>query len=154
MDQRSENTRETARTMGGVRYPLRERHLAMIGASLGLCVAVRVASAYGLHWVGSGSVPVGIYRSVSVPIMRGSYVAVCLPDEVATFGKARGYLHDGECANGSTPVVKRVVAMAGDLVETRQDGVKVNGTPLQRSAVLTVDRQGRALTPILGWRRL
>jgi conjugative transfer signal peptidase TraF len=76
-----------------------------------------------------------------------------LPDAVAAFGKARGYLHTGECPNHTTPVVKRVVAMAGDVVETHQH-VKINGTMLPRSTVLAVDSHGRPLPRLAGERRL
>jgi len=103
------------------------------GAATGLRLGV------GLN--ASRSAPRGVYRSVADTPARGALVVVCLPAAVAAFGRARGYLGPGDCPGGAQPVLKRVGAIGGDVVELRSETVTVNGVrlltrPIERLVLL------------------
>lgn len=96
------------------------------------------------------SLPPGIYRISSAPALRGAIVNVCLPQEVAEFARERGYLGPGSCESGVRPLGKLVLATGGDVVMLRPEGIRVNGTPIPRSATLRRDGRGREL-PHFPW---
>jgi conjugative transfer signal peptidase TraF len=99
----------------------------------------------GLHINLSPSAPRGVYRAVVEAPIRGAWVVACVSAEAAALARARGYLGPGSCAGGVQPVLKPVVAVAGDVVELGPDGVAVNGSRLPRSKSADVDAAGRAL---------
>ena len=78
----------------------------------------------GLRWLPEGSQPRGFYwRSSLGEVERGMLVEACPPAE----DWLTEYLAPGPCPGGLKPIVKTVVAMAGDRVEVRVDGVHING---------------------------
>ena len=79
---------------------------------------------------------------------------MCLPPEVARFGRGRGYLGTGDCPGGVQPAIKQVIALPGDIVEVTPAEVRVNGRPLPRSATAAVDSAGRPLPHVPWGRRL
>jgi len=83
---------------------------------------------------------------------RGALVAVCLPPEIGSFGRARGYLGPGDCPGDIQAAIKQVIALPGDTVEVMPEEVRVNGDPLPRSATAAVDSAGRPL-PHVAWGR-
>jgi conjugative transfer signal peptidase TraF len=83
---------------------------------------------------------------------RGSFVAVCLPPDVARFGRMRGYLGSGDCPGGIQGAIKQMIAMPGDLVDITQSGIWVNDRRLPDSATAAVDSAGRPL-PHVPWGR-
>jgi conjugative transfer signal peptidase TraF len=89
--------------------------------------------------------PPGVYRAVAEPPTRGAWVAACVSAEAVALARARGYLGRGSCAGGVQPVLKPVIAVAGDVVELGPDSVAVNGQRLPDSASADVDSVGRAL---------
>ena len=112
---------------------------------LALLTLASVAYATGIRLNLSGSIPPGFYRVVSGPVERGATVLACLPSDVASFARARGYVPSGSCDDGSAPVGKRIAAMAGDTIVVTAVGVFVNGKLLRASAPLQRDSEGRAL---------
>lgn len=99
-----------------------------------------------INW--TTSAPLGLYStSHGSDLARGDLVAVCLPDAIAALGLARGYLSAGTCANGTSPVLKRVVAAAGDEVELRRDLLAINGRIIDCSPRPSNDSLGRPLEP-------
>lgn len=92
-----------------------------------------------------GSMPAGVYRLHPPGRSRSSLALLCLPSDLARFGRARGYLGWGFCPAGTAAVLKPIVAEAGDRVAMSTDGVRVNGVLLPNSAPLDRDRQGRPL---------
>lgn len=65
----------------------------------------------------TGSMPVGIYQESSKSAIKiGDYVEVCLPDYLAKEGMKKGYISGGSCANGSEPLVKKLIALPQDEV--------------------------------------
>jgi len=107
---------------------------------------------WGLRLNGSRSAPRGLYRTLPVAPSRGAFVGVCLPPEVARFGRGRGYLGPGDCPGGIQAVIKQVIALPGDLVELTPAQVRVNDRGLPNSATAVVDSAGRPL-PHVPWGR-
>lgn len=116
---------------------------------------MEIAAAAGMIW-GSSAIPVRINWSSSAPvglytifrrapIARGDLVVVCLQSALAARGRARGYLAAGSCPNGTSPILKEVLATAGDRVELRSHGIAVNGRAIDRSPRRNVDSLGRSL---------
>jgi len=90
-----------------------------------LALGVGLGMYFHVHLVLSGSVPPGLYRPVSRPIAKGEYVVACVPQPFAELGVERGYLEEGSCPGNSAPVIKRVVATAGDEVEVGPNRIVV-----------------------------
>jgi len=88
------------------------------------------------------SLPVGLYYWSDVPIKKGSIV-LFKPDQstpLQQLGINRGY------EVRKLPLLKRVVALAGDVVSVSSSGVSINGQLLPNSAPLFDDEAGRPLT--------
>jgi conjugative transfer signal peptidase TraF len=99
-----------------------------------------------LHLNRSSSLPLGLYREIEGEISYGTYVSACLPGPLARFGRMRGYLPAGRgCSQGAAPVVKRVVALPGDRVWLREEGLEVRGVSIPKTSRLAVDRRGRPI---------
>lgn len=102
----------------------------------------------------SPSVPIGLYvaeravSSASKHVDRGWLVEVCLPEEVARWGHARGYLTRGSCADGLAPVGKAVFAVAGDTVSVSAAGLGIGQVVAPNTRALTHDFRGRPLAPV------
>ena len=87
------------------------------------------------------SLPVGLYYWSDVPIKKGSIV-LFKPDQSIgpeQLGIERGYEAQ------KLPLLKRVVALAGDMVSVSSSGVIINGQLLPNSAPLSHDEAGRPL---------
>ena len=97
-------------------------------------------------WNASASVPVGLYVRASETIRRGDFALVCTPDAAAILAAERGYLPVG------VPLVKHIVAVAGDDVCAMKLAVSVNGKIVANQ--LRADRAGRPLPRWNGCRRL
>jgi conjugative transfer signal peptidase TraF len=89
------------------------------------------------------SCPIGIYRIVHKSFARGDMVEACLPDAIAGYGRTRGYLAFGECADGVEPVIKIVGAVAADRVDLWPEEIRVNGLALPETATLQRDSSRR-----------
>jgi conjugative transfer signal peptidase TraF len=84
------------------------------------------------------SLPVGLYYWSDVPIKKGSIV-LFKPDHstpLEQLGIERGY------EARELPLLKRVVALSGDVVSVSSSGVTVNGKLLSNSAPLLCDQAG------------
>ncbi|MFD1911842.1 S26 family signal peptidase [Halodurantibacterium flavum] len=81
---------------------------AMLAGCALIAVPLVTGHAPRLIWNASASVPLGLY-SVAPPgsIAIGDLVAVALPEDLAAFFDARGYLPRG------VPLIKRVLALPG-----------------------------------------
>lgn len=89
--------------------------------------------------------PLGIYRTVSQPIINNNLIAVCLPEAIAQLGKQRGYIKGGSCPGNVEPILKKIVAVAGDNIEITSQGVWVNNKLLPHSRALSKDDNLRPL---------
>ena len=87
------------------------------------------------------SLPVGLYYWSDVPIKKGSsYSSQINSTPLQQLGIKRG----DEARK--LPLLKRVVALAGDVVSVSSSGVSINGQLLPNSAPLFHDEAGRPLT--------
>ncbi len=102
----------------------------------------------GIHINLSESMPIGLYREVSHPLIVGDIVSVCLPEEIAREGMMRGYIGVGRCANNSQPLVKQVIAMGGDVVRITPNQIFINGKLIPQSKTQILDESGRTLPAI------
>jgi conjugative transfer signal peptidase TraF len=87
------------------------------------------------------SLPVGLYYWTDVPIKKGSIV-LFKPDRstpLQQLGIERGY------EARELPLLKRVVALVGDVVSVSSSGVSINGELLPNSVPLFDDEAGRPL---------
>jgi conjugative transfer signal peptidase TraF len=98
----------------------------------------------------TGSLPYGVYHTTTEPAGRGSIVNVCLRPKAAAFARERGYLGPGSCEGGVRPLGKMVLAVGGDVVVLRPEGIRVNGVSIPHSATLPRDSRGRSL-PHASW---
>jgi conjugative transfer signal peptidase TraF len=79
-------------------------------------------------------------------------VVACWSSDAAALARARGYLRPGLCEGGVQPVIKPVVAVAGDVVDLGPAAVVVNGRALPGSGSADADSSGRRL-PHARWGR-
>ncbi len=97
----------------------------------------------------SSSIPVGWYLAREIgmerSVHRGTLVTACLPAAIASWGRARGYLHRGSCTDGTAPVGKSIFALAGDTVTVRSSGLSLNGKATPGTVALPQDSKGRPL---------
>jgi conjugative transfer signal peptidase TraF len=93
----------------------------------------------------SRSAPRGLYQTVAAAPARGTLVVACLPPAVAAFGRARGYLGAGDCPGQTQPVLKRVGAVAGDVIALGRDIVTVDGVRVLAQPIEAVDSAARPL---------
>src|SRR6266436_5173551 len=72
------------------------------------------------HFVGFNSspsaAPIGFYLRGAARPRRGQLVEFCLPEDVAEFAEARGYIGHGSCAGDTEALGKIVMGMPGDIV--------------------------------------
>jgi conjugative transfer signal peptidase TraF len=115
-----------------------------------IVLIVYAIAAIDLHFNFTPSMPLGIYRLMPLSnsgAQRGMYVALCAPPVAAELGRRRGYVAAGRCPTATEPLLKVVVAVAGDSVTVSANGVAVNGCLLPHSRALSRDAAGRRLLP-------
>lgn len=130
--------------------PAKLAHLCW-GTAAGAWLAVALADGAGLRINHTPSLPIGLWRltPMAAPLRRGAIVSVCPPDTaVLRAVRARGYLGSGRCPGGFEPLLKPVIALAGDRVTLGTDGIAVNGEPVHGSARLAVGGVGRPIPAI------
>lgn len=94
----------------------------------------------------TASFPMGWYWQLDRPAIKGELVLFCPPREpVFTTALERGYLSPGLCSAGSSPLIKRVVAVGGDHVVITAAGTMVNGMAVPNSSQRAMDPAGRPL---------
>lgn len=91
------------------------------------------------------SLPRGIYRETKERIDKGTLVVECLPQELAEFGRERGYLTIGNCPGHTVSVLKQVVGIPGSTIELADEYVAVDHKLIFISATLKTDREGREM---------
>jgi conjugative transfer signal peptidase TraF len=126
----------------------RRRACVTLSGSAGLLIVLFAAG-----WIGglrvntTPSEPLGLWRIV--PLTRaarsGETVFVCPPDNAAMReARQRGYLRPGLCPGGFGPLIKTVIAVAGQRVDVT-DRVAIDGVPIPRSRIIERDAQGLSL---------
>ena len=131
--------------------PTAEGRLGVIGLMALACVSLATIEVVDppprLIWNASESAPVGLYwvRADS-HLQAGDLVLVWLSETARVLAAERSYLPL------NTPGIKRIAAVAGDVVCVRNDLVLIDETLVARA--LRIDRNGRELTPWWGCRAL
>ncbi len=98
------------------------------------------------------SEPLGLWRIMALdrPAAKGDLVFVCMPENAGSaIGKARGYLRPGLCRDGAGPLIKTVVAVAGEKI-TVGGSVAIDGIALANSRIVKLDGKGRQLSAYAG----
>jgi conjugative transfer signal peptidase TraF len=120
---------------------------ATLLAALGIGLLMIAKPPPRLVYNGSASAPLGFYRLLpTASVARGDLVLAHLPQPAARLAAGRRYLPP------SVPVVKRVAALAGDLVCAESGIVTINNRVAAR--VLRADVEGRLLPAWQGCRPL
>lgn len=112
---------------------------------LGLVVGLAVVSDLRINT--SPSYPLGVWRiePLGRAVVPGDRIFICPPPgAVFQLARERGYLAKGLCPGWMAPLIKTVVAVAGQDVEIGSE-VFVDGARLALSAVRLRDGQGRPL---------
>ncbi|CDZ67942.1 Conjugative transfer signal peptidase TraF, partial CDS, partial [Neorhizobium galegae bv. orientalis] len=129
-----------------------EDPVILLAAVLGCTIVLGVGFGVGIRINTTPSEPLGLWRiePVNRPVEIGDLVFVCMPDSAErTEGKSRGYLRWGLCPGGTGPLIKQVVAIAGQQVAIGRS-VSIDGTLLSNSRLVQRDGRGRALRPYSG----
>jgi conjugative transfer signal peptidase TraF len=119
------------------------RRAALIAVLVSIAV-FQLFSFLGLQINTSPSLPVGLY--VITTDGSANLVEFCPAEPFAALSLVRGYRDTGFCGDGGAPLLKPVVAKAGDMVELSGRGISVNGLLLPNTAPLSRDTKGRPLT--------
>jgi conjugative transfer signal peptidase TraF len=116
------------------------------GVTLSVFAFCAVAYALGIRLNTTPSIPVGVYQLTDDPIVKGSYVYFCPPPApVFDMAKERGYLAGGYCPGGYGHLMKKTLAVNGDVVAIGAGGVHINGLFLPLSSPVLTDGAGRPL---------
>lgn len=98
------------------------------------------------------SYPLGIWRiePLDREAVVGDLVFICPPDTAAfVLGVERGYLPTGLCPSGTAPLIKKVVAAAGQVVGI-EGTIVIDDVALPNSGVHSTDAEGRPLSAFAG----
>jgi conjugative transfer signal peptidase TraF len=138
-------------TMTGLSDRIRRTRLSALKrpALIAFGVAIgtfQVCGLVGLRINASPSLPVGLYVTSTNP--EANLVEFCPAEPFASFAISRGYRDGGACRDGAAPLMKPVVAQAGDVVEMSAEGIAVNGRLLANTAPRTTDSIRR---PLISW---
>ena len=128
----------------------RRRRLSMLAGSVAVTLLSLSAALHPvprLIWNASASASIGLYWvNPSGATRRGDLVLATPPDAARRLAAERGYLPAG------VPLVKRVAAIAGDLVCVDSGEVRIAGHHVART--LSADREDRPLRSWDGCRSL
>ncbi|MBD8689523.1 conjugative transfer signal peptidase TraF [Rhizobium skierniewicense] len=121
--------------------------LAIMAVAAILLVVTAVSGGYRINL--TPSAPLGLWRIIPLhrPAAVDDLLFICPPETVAMrAARARGYFHSGSCPGGFAPLIKTVIAVAGQHVEIG-DSVSVDGRRAPSSDIALRDGKGRSLTP-------
>lgn len=146
-------------TMAATRYhPLRRQRrrasILLTAASASALLIILAGALGGFRINLTPSEPIGLWRIVALerdPAL-GDMVFVCLPrSALVDEARSRGYLRRGLCASGYAPLIKTVVAVAGQQVEIIRT-VRIDGEEIPHSSLARADGMGRPLLAARGER--
>jgi conjugative transfer signal peptidase TraF len=136
-------------TLAGLFDRLQRGNLVASKRLTGMAIAAFTApffllGAAGVRINSSPSLPLGFYTETSDKAAR--LIEFCPPEPYGSFMAGRGYRSAGNCPDGGSPLMKPVIASAGDIVEISQHGLAVNGVLLSNTAPKSIDSKGRPMT--------
>ncbi|KRA65255.1 conjugative transfer signal peptidase TraF [Rhizobium sp. Root651] len=121
--------------------------LSMAAVTSILLVVTAVAGGYRINL--TPSEPLGLWRIIPLhrPAAVDDLLFICPPETAAMrAARARGYLRSGSCPGGVAPLIKTVIAVAGQHIEIGVS-VSVDGWGVSSSSLALRDGKGRPLTP-------
>jgi conjugative transfer signal peptidase TraF len=118
------------------------RRAALIGVGITVA-AFQLSGSLGIRINTSPSLPMGLY--IITADATANLVEFCPVEPFATLSRVRGYRAPGACGDGADPLLKPIVAKAGDSVVVSALGISVNGMLLHNTAPLSADTKGRHL---------
>jgi conjugative transfer signal peptidase TraF len=131
----------------------RARPIIMVGTSLVMLVMLTgVGFISGLRVNLTPSYPLGLWRiePLARDLAVGDRIFICPPlDPAFELARERGYLGHGLCPGWFSPLIKTVVAVAGQNVVIARD-IAIDGARLPHSSVRFADGAGRPLSPTAG----
>jgi conjugative transfer signal peptidase TraF len=116
-------------------------------AALVATLAIGTALAGGYRINLTPSEPLGLWRVVPLDrtVAVNDLVFICPPPTAAMReARARGYFRSGSCPGGVAPLIKMVIAVAGQRVEIGAS-VAVDGRTISSSSLARRDGKGRPL---------
>jgi conjugative transfer signal peptidase TraF len=126
-----------------------DRTVALVGVVLFVvCLLAAIFQFFGgagLRINTSPSLPMGLY--VVSRNLNANLVEFCPAEPFGSLAIVRGWRAAGSCPDGAAPLLKPIVARAGDVVEMSAIGLTVNGRLLSNTAPLARDSKGRPLRP-------
>src|SRR5438477_66265 len=75
----------------------------------------------GIRINASPSLPIGLYSTSTNP--GAGLIEFCPAEPFASLASSRGYRDRGTCPDGATPLMKPIVAQAGDTVDLSGQGI-------------------------------
>lgn len=127
--------------------------MAIVFAGTLLALVLVIGGAIGgLRINMTPSEPIGLWRLVALDRAAavGDLIFICPPENNAMReARQRGYLRSGLCQGGFAPLIKTVIATAGQRVEIGS-AVRVDGVTVTNSAVSKFDGKGRPLVAFRG----
>lgn len=116
-----------------------------------LALATVIVGGWGAKQAGwrvniTSSLPGVVYRVSGAP-ERGDFIRFCPPVVVAALPGAKGW--EDSC-DGKVPLLKKVVAVAGEHVVVDSQGVQVNGALIPNSKPKASARDGSRLPSAVG----
>jgi conjugative transfer signal peptidase TraF len=124
--------------------------LLLVSSIVGGGVAAAIVGGYRINL--TPSEPLGLWRIVPLdrPAAPGDIVFICPPQTVAMMeARERGYFRSGTCPGGVAPLIKTVIAVAGQHVEIGAQ-VTIDGRKLPFSGLAQWDGKGRPMMPFPG----
>lgn len=124
--------------------------LSMAAFVLGGGAAAAITGGYRINL--TPSEPLGLWRIVALDRRpaAGDRVFICPPQTpTMRLARERGYLRFGTCPGRVAPLIKTVIAVAGQHVEIGAS-VSVDGRPVAFSDLARRDGKGRPMTPFAG----
>ena len=111
--------------------------------ALGVMLILNNLQRWGFYRNLTSSLPEGLYQIVQPG--QSNIIVFCPTGFASAFSIERGYRLDGKCPDGHAPLLKPIVAQAGDTVKVQPTGIFVNGTRLAKSQQYTIDSLHRPL---------
>lgn len=127
----------------GLSDRLRNTRRAALVATGVTVAAFQFSGSLGLRINTSPSLPMGLY--ITTADASANLVEFCPVEPFATLSRVRGYRAPGICGDGAAPLLKPIVAKAGDVVEVSALGISVNGVLFRNTAPFSADTKGRHL---------
>jgi conjugative transfer signal peptidase TraF len=111
--------------------------------ALGTMLILNNLQRWGFYRNLTSSLPEGLYQVVQPG--QSNIIVFCPSGFASNFSIERGYRLEGNCPDQHAPLLKPIVAQAGDIVRVQPTGIYVNGKRLPKSQQYTIDSLHRPL---------